>query len=128
QRDKNFYQRYVLLRNSYLKLSEQRQPDKTTAEKESPLLEKHYNNFVARYGTLNRSSNKRRVLKDTAFGFLVLSSLERKEGERFVKADILSSIVGLSEKPVMTDQPDDWIARSLDEKGKVDIRFIADAT
>ena len=53
-------------------------------------LNESYDALIKGYGILNSSINRQRILKDEAFGFLILASLERKEGEQFLKADILT--------------------------------------
>ena len=63
-----------------------------------------------------------------AFGFTILSSLERKEDSLFVKADILVQSVDRQKERFITDNPLDALARSLNEKGRVDLSYMEKAT
>lgn len=123
-----FYDSYFTIRDNYLDLFEREQSGKIDTLELRNNLEEYYNTFVSQYGILNNPENRRLILQDTAFGFTMLSSLERKEGERYVKSDILNqSIVKLQER-YFTDDPIEALARSLNEKGSVDLDFIAAAT
>ncbi len=72
-------------------------------------------------------ANRKRLLQDEAFGFTILSSLERKEGDNYFKADILTQPLAISSAPFVTDDPVEALARSLNDKGKVDVTFISSA-
>jgi len=119
-----FYEKYTALRNAYIELSvkESNGADAEAAEREA--LGKSYDEFTARYGLLNSPSNRRRILEDTAFGLITLSSLERKEGEHFIKADVLVSLLQQSPERFATDDPIEALAHSLNDTGKVDLEFI----
>ncbi|MEJ7831244.1 MAG: helicase-related protein, partial [Segetibacter sp.] len=65
---------------------------------------------------------------DAAFGFTILSSLERKDGERYIQADILMQPVYHKEEQFRTDDPIESLAQCLNENGKVEISFIEVAT
>src|SRR5690606_24230466 len=54
--------------------------------------------------------------------------LERKDGDRYVQADILTHSLQKSESHFTTDDPLEALARSLNETGKVNISFIEAAT
>src|SRR5690606_927535 len=97
----------------------------TSADREQ--LKNAYENFVTKYGLLNSPDNRRRILEDTAFGIITLSSLERREGERFVKADILTGSVHQVKERFVTDDPIEALAHSLNDTGKVDLGFISAA-
>jgi len=58
----------------------------------------------------------------------MLSSLERKEGERYVQADIITKSLHHKEEQFRTDDPIEAIAQCLNENGKVEIGFIEAAT
>ena len=49
--------------------------------------------------------NRQRILKDEAFGFIVLASLERKEGDQYFKADILTQSLIQKQEAFHTDNP-----------------------
>ncbi|HET7119454.1 MAG TPA: helicase-related protein, partial [Hanamia sp.] len=72
-------------------------------------------------------TNRQRILKDEAFGFIVLASLERKEGDQYFKADILTQSLMQKQEAFHTDNPAEALAKSLNDKGFVDIDFIAAA-
>ena len=128
QQDAEFYGLYIPVRDHYLLLSER----ETATELEHPdlraALNQAYDRFTRRYGELNRPANRRLVLADEIFGFKVLSSVERREGEQFLRADILNKPVFQAAAAFETDDPVAALARCLNEKGKVDPGFIAHAT
>jgi N12 class adenine-specific DNA methylase len=128
QKDAEFYSRYFKVRDRYLALSE----TEAAAEMEYPTfrrdLNEAYQSFVGYYGELNRPANRRLNLADEKEGFKILSSIERKEGENFVPADIFSRPIFQSKEDYQTDDPVSALARCLNEKGKVDLGFIAMAT
>ena len=84
--------------------------------------------MVKGYGILNSSTNKQRILKDETFGFIVLASLERKEDDQYFKADILFQSLIQKQEAFRTDNHIEALAKSLNDKGIVDIEFIAAAT
>ena len=91
-------------------------------------LNESYDALVKGYGILNTSTNRQRILKDEAFGFLILASLERKDAEQYLKADILTQSLIQRQESFHTDNPVEALARSLNDKGFVDMEFIAAAT
>jgi N12 class adenine-specific DNA methylase len=128
RKDLAFYQQYTLVRDKYLLLSDK----EMSAKKEYPELRKElnesYDALIKGYGLLNSSINRQRILKDEAFGLTMLASLERKEGEHFVKADILTQSLVQKQEAFTTDNPLEALAKSLNDKGKVDMEFIAAST
>ncbi len=125
QQGKGFYRDYVALRDRYLELSAKELSGIAISQPERAALNKAYGRFTAQYGMLNSSSNRRRIIADTAFGLTVISSLERKEQERFIKSDILTQSIIQHKKPFSTKQPLEALAASLSEIGKVDLAFIS---
>ncbi|MBC5862866.1 Eco57I restriction-modification methylase domain-containing protein [Flavobacterium turcicum] len=123
-----FYDAYVAIRDNYLELFQKEQSDQIDIEASRKKLEELYTNFVAQYGILNSVANRRLIMQDVAFGFTILSSLERKEGERYVKSDILSVSMLKQQERYFTDDPIEALARSLNERGSVDLEFITAAT
>src|SRR5665213_1455406 len=121
KKDLDFYEQYTIVRDTYLQL----------ADKESePLrqqLNESYTALVSGFGMLNTASNRNRIIKDEAFGFIVLASLERKEGDQYFKADILTQSLIQKQEAFHTDNPTEALAKSLNDKGFVDIDFIAAA-
>ena len=127
KRDLGFYTQYCNARDMYLALAEKEAagaPDEDLRK----TLNESYEALIKGYGLLNSSANRQRILKDEAFGLMILSSLERKEGEQFLKADILTQSLIPKQEAYTTDYPLEALAKSLNDKGKVDIEFIAAAT
>lgn len=127
QADKGFYEAYIALRDRYLELSEKELSGIVISETERSGLNETYQLFISQYGILNIPENRRRVLEDTAFGMTLLSSLERREGERFVQADILTSSMIQHKERFTTEDPVEALAHSLNDTGKVDLAFIGAA-
>ena len=127
QKNAAFYTQYVGLRDGYLELSAI--PPATAAYEQSrEQLREAYEQFIQRYGLLNYPTNRRMIANDSAFGAMVLSSLERKEGERYTASDVLYQSVVPTEQHFSTDDPFEALARSLNDTGKVNISFIEAAT
>ncbi len=128
KKDLAFYQQYTSVRDNYLLLSDKELNEK----KEYPELRRELNDayeaLIKGYGLLNNNINRQRILKDEAFGLMMLSSLERKEGEQFVKADILTHSLVPKQEAFHTADPLEALAKSLNDNGKVAMEFIAAAT
>jgi N12 class adenine-specific DNA methylase len=128
QKDIDFYRKYTDVRDGYLELS--------TSESETlqaqPFLRiqlnKAYEYLNEKYGELNKNQNRSRILVDPAFGFLVLSSLERKQEDQWIKADIFHTPVFPQQEALKTDDPKEALARCLNDKGKVDLAYIGEVT
>jgi N12 class adenine-specific DNA methylase len=123
----HFYEKYTALRDTYLELSAKEVTGETISDDDRDKLNSTYEKFIAEYGLLNSPDNRRLVLEDTAFGVITLSSLERREGERFVKADILAHSIHQVKERFITEDPVEALAHSLNDTGKVDIGFISAA-
>lgn len=128
KKDLGFYQQYTAIRDTYLALSEQENTGTAADEHLRKDLNEAYESLIKGFGLLNSPANRQRILKDEAFGLAMLSSLERKEGGQFVKADILTQSLLPKQEVYLTDNPLEALAKSLNDKGKVDIEFIAAAT
>ncbi|KAA9038702.1 DNA methylase [Ginsengibacter hankyongi] len=120
KKDIDFYEQYTKVRDTYLQL----------ADNESEVLRKQlnelYDAMVSGFGMLNTASSRHRIIKDEAFGFMVLASLERKEGDQYFKADILTQSP-IQQVAFHTEDPLEALAKSLNDKGVVDLDFIAAA-
>ncbi|HET7118912.1 MAG TPA: helicase-related protein, partial [Hanamia sp.] len=127
QKNKYFYEDYVKLRDAYLELSAKEIEGETINAEDREQLNYKYDGFVSKYGLLNSPGNRMRILEDTAFGIITLSSLERRDGERFVKSDILTHSIHQVKERFVTDDPTEALAHSLNDTGKVDIGFISAA-
>ncbi len=128
KKDLGFYRQYTTLRDGYLLLA-----DKETSENiEYPQLRKELNDsydaLVKGYGILNSTINRQRILKDETFGYILLASLERKDGEQYFKADILKQSLIQKREIFHSGNPFEALAKSLNDKGVADIDFIAFAT
>ena len=127
QVNQTFYGAYLGLRDNYLELFSKEQLQEVTPVDRQE-LERKYDDFVNRFGMLNLVDNRRLIMEDAAFGAVILSSLERKDGERFVKADILTESLIIKEERYFTDDPVEALARGLNDRGRVDLEFVAAAT
>lgn len=123
QGNNSFFNHYVELRDKYLSIAWSEITDEERID-----LNRIYEEFTSKFGEINKSSNKRYILRDEAYGEVILASLERKEGERFIKSDILEISLNKTTEHYRTDDPIDALARCLNEKGNVDLDFIQIAT
>ena len=123
-----FYEDYIVLRDSYLELSEQENEHKIQFPELRQSLNHQYDDFVAKYGGLNQTGNRNRILNDAALGFKILSSLEIKDKDKFVKSDIFYGPLFVQKELLKTDDPAEALARSLNDLGRVDLPMIAQAT
>jgi N12 class adenine-specific DNA methylase len=128
RKDVGFYQQYTVVRDMYLALVDKESENNTEQVELRKELNEAYDALIKGYGLLNSSVNRQRILKDEAFGLMMLSSLERKEGEQFLKADVLTQTLIQKQEIFTTDNPLEALAKSLNDKGFVDIEFIAAAT
>ncbi len=128
KKDVGFYQQYTSVRDGYLELVAKETKDNNEYPELRNQLNESYEALVKGYGILNSPTNRQRILKDEAFGFVVLASLERKEGDQYCKADILTKSLIQKQEAFHCDNPVEALARSLNDKGFVDIEFIAAAT
>jgi N12 class adenine-specific DNA methylase len=128
QKDARFYERYTLIRDTYLALVAVESLSQVAYPNFRNDLNIAYNEFVRQFGELNRPANRRLILADEKEGFKLLSSIEVKEGNDFKPADVLSGPIFRSRQSFQTDDPVAALARCLNEKGAVDLGFIGAAT
>jgi len=128
KKDVGFYQQYTAVRDEYLLLADKEAKENIEYSDVRKQLNESYNALVKGYGILNTPINRQRIIKDGAFGSLMLGSLERKDGEHYLKADILTQSLIEKQESFHTDNPVEALARSLNDKGFVDMEFIAAAT
>mgnify|MGYP001052450977 CR=1 FL=1 len=121
----NFYEKYIGLRDRYLELSTSEVSENKISENDRASLNEMYEQFVSEFGLLNSSDNRKLILEDHAFGITILSSLERRDGERFVRSDILTHSIHQVKERFVTDDPVEALAHSLNDTGKVDLKFIS---
>lgn len=125
--NQDFYRHYILLRDNYFALADRELSGDVVGDEFRAKTNETYESFIAKYGQLNLPNNRKLILEDRALGHTILSSLERREGERFVKSDILTQSIVKTEEQFRTDDPIEALARSLNDVGKVDLDFIKSA-
>jgi len=130
QKDISFYKGYVKLRDSYYELfdKEANDPMLFSYGQLRDSLNKEYDQLTERFGQLNGKTARKLILEDRAFGVSMLASLERRDGNAFVKADIFIDNLNKPQQVFSTQDPLEALAHCLNEKGKVDIGFIASLT
>lgn len=128
QHQLDFYAAYIQLRDQYLELMQVELQGTMAPASQRNSLNATYEAFTRQYGSLNQPANKRLIQQDETFGYKLLTSLERKEGNDFVKADILTLSLLAPEEPFRTDSAVEALARCLNDLGVVDIPFIRQAT
>lgn len=122
-----FYESYIQLRNSYHDMLQIQQSDERDAARMA--LNSLYDAFVLANGQLNSSSCTKLIMEDRPFGLKVISSLERRNGKGlFVKADVLTAKLEKTDLRLSTDDPFEALARCLNDRGRVDIGYIAELT
>lgn len=127
-KDIAFFEQYTALRDGYLSLMNSEVTSLTEKEQLRIGLSEQYDQLIRSWGILNSSANRQRILRDDAFRLTILSSLERKEGDRFVKSDVLTQSLIVAKEVYRTDNPNEALAKCLSDKGVVDLEFIAAAT
>lgn len=123
-----FYNDYIPLRDAYLELFAAEAANQIQYPEMRKALNESYEAFVVKYGALNHGENPAKLLADGAFGFRMLSSLEVREGENFVRSDIFHGPVFPQRSILSTEDPAEALAICLNDIGKVDIEVIAEAT
>ncbi|SOD17687.1 Eco57I restriction-modification methylase domain-containing protein [Pedobacter xixiisoli] len=127
QTNLQFYKSYCQLRDKYMHLSQMEASAEPVPDILRMELDSHYEEFVSKFGSLNSRENRRRILEDRGCGLIVLASLERRAGDQFVKADILTTSTVKKEETFVTDQPALALAHCLNKVGKVELQIIAAA-
>ncbi len=122
QKNIEFYRHYIRLRDGYFELQNAAVASGQNLQRQE--LNKEYDAFVSQYGSLNLPQNKRLLSEDRAFGVLMTASLERRDGLRYVRSDVLSDSLEKKEEHFKSDDPLEALARCLNDRGKVDIGYI----
>lgn len=123
-----FYRSYIGLRDCYYELYNREAATLTAQPGLRRELGIAYDRFVSFYGELNKLQNRAKILADPAFGFQLLSSLERLEDGKHVKADIFFGPVFPQQEGLHTEDPAEALARCLNDKGLVDLAYIGAIT
>lgn len=120
---KNRARLYITLRDTYERLykTEAESHEENAPARES--LNRHYNEFVLRYGNLNAKNNVKLIMMDA--GGRDILSLERAENGQFVKADIFEHPVSFSVDTLShVDTPEEALAASLNRYGRIDLDYM----
>jgi len=128
QKDLAFYQHYIRVRDHYQELIHSESVALVAMPALREQLNYAYDEFKNKFGALNQTNNRGRLLNDEAFGFLILSSLERRENEQIVKADIFNAPLFPPSNEFKSNDVLEALARSLNDTGRVSLGYIADAT
>jgi N12 class adenine-specific DNA methylase len=123
-----FYEDYLTLRDIYLELSGYESEHAIQFPELRKSLNFYYDAFLSKHGELNKNANRNRILNDAALGFKTLSSLEIKEGEKFVRSDIFYGPLFQQKEMLKTDDPAEALARCLNDTGRVDLTLICQIT
>ena len=126
-KNRDIYKGYIGIRDAYMELIEKEVALKEPQHKIRESLNSQYEDFVLAYGQLNSPSNRKLILEDS-LGLTILSSVEVRQEQHFVKADILTSSQIKKQDAFRTNDVIEALARCLNDKGKVDMPFIALAT
>ena len=123
-----FYEDYLTLRDIYLELSGYENEHEIQFPELRKSLNFYYDAFIVKHGELNKNANRNRILNDAALGFKVLSSLEVRENEQFVRSDIFHGPLFQQKEMLKTDDPAEALARCLNDTGRVDLMLIGQIT
>ncbi|MDN3706699.1 N-6 DNA methylase [Myroides ceti] len=114
---------YVDLRDVYHTLYNREAELKTEHSAERETLNKLYDAFVKQFGSLNSAENIKLIKTDSAGK--EVPYLERVVGGVIHKADLFQRPVSFSTHTLATDNPDEALAASLNQYGKVDLDYMA---
>lgn len=127
QRNNNFYKDYVELRDQYLELCKA-DDSLVDVEQLRTALNDAYNSLTIGFGLLNSKRNIELLTEDMPFGFQMRVSLERQQGDSYVKADILKEALKRDTSDLRTNDPVEALARCLNQYGKINLDFIGKLT
>lgn len=118
---------YIPLRDTYQQLytyeAEQRKEHKPLRSD----LNRYYDEFVHRYGTLNQKENSKFILMDASGRDLL--SLERVINGKTIKADIFDHPVAFSLYEITNvDTPEEALTASLNKYGRVNLEYMSQIT
>lgn len=118
---------YIPLRDSYQQLYTY---EAEQLKEHKPLrsdLNRYYDEFVHRYGTLNQKENSKFILMDASGRDLL--SLERVINGKTIKADIFDHPVAFSLYEVTNvDTPEEALTASLNKYGRVNMEYMSQLT
>ena len=111
------YKAYIAVRDAYMQLSLLEAKSLIPFPEMRTTLNNHYDIFVSGFGELNNSRNRSLILADEAFGFKMLSSLEVRSDNGYLRSDIFSDPLFHRQEQLRTDNPVDALARCLNDLG-----------
>lgn len=114
---------YISVRDTYLDLYQKEAQLQTEHKEERESLNKLYDAFVKKYGNLNNAENIKLVKTDSSGK--EIPYLERVVGGVVRKADIFHCPVSFSITTLITDNPDEALAASLNKYGNVNLDFMS---
>ncbi|MBY8963147.1 N-6 DNA methylase [Flavobacterium sp. D11R37] len=114
---------YVELRDSYHLLYHREAELMVEHTVERASLNKQYDAYITRYGTLNSAENIKLIKTDTAGK--EIPYLERMVGNVVHKADIFHQPVSFSITKLATNNPDEALAASLNKYGTVRLEYMS---
>ncbi|PWS32230.1 N-6 DNA methylase [Pedobacter paludis] len=126
QQDVEFYERYIGLRDTYIGFAALDLQKRNRMEREQ--LNSLYDSFVVDFKQLNSNANAKRIGRDEVHGNLILSSLERREGNGFTKSDVLTGSLVARAEEFRTELATEALAKTLNDLGRVDMVNIARIT
>jgi N12 class adenine-specific DNA methylase len=114
---------YIALRDTYLDLYNKEAQLQTEHKEERESLNRLYDAFVKKYGKLNNAENIKLIKSDSSGK--EIPYLERVVGGVVHKADIFNRPVSFSITTLVTDNPDEALAASLNKFGNVDLDYMS---
>ncbi|MFH6936047.1 Eco57I restriction-modification methylase domain-containing protein [Flavobacterium sp. FlaQc-30] len=115
---------YIALRDVYQRLYNNEAAFQTEQKEERQNLNRLYDAFVKKYGTLNTADNIKLIRTDSSGK--EIPYLERVVGGIVHKADIFTHPVSFSSLTIAINNPEETLAASLNKCGKVDLNYMSE--
>ncbi|MBX9886978.1 MAG: N-6 DNA methylase [Flavobacteriaceae bacterium] len=115
---------YIAVRDVYQQLYNKEATFQTEQKEERQNLNRLYDAFVTRYGSLNSADNIKLIKTDSSGK--EIPYLERVVGGVVHKADIFSRPVSFSTLAIATDNPEEALAASLNKYGAVNLDYMSE--
>ena len=115
---------YIGVRDVYHQLYTKEAQHQTEYKEERENLNRLYDVFVKKYGSLNSADNIKLIKTDSAGK--EIPYLERVVGGVVHKADIFRRPVSFSSASIATDNPEEALAASLNKYGSVDLGYMSE--
>ncbi len=117
---------YIAVRDTYLDLYQKEVEKQTEHKEEREKLNILYDTFVKRYDNLNSADNIKLIKTDSSGK--EIPYLERVIGGVVHKADIFHRPVSFSTTTLVTDNPDEALAASLNKYGKINLAYMSEVS